>query len=100
MEKATEATPKEKLNKDNPHLVDLYDGLTMTDTQLLKVFTKHGLLKIDPPDGEKFDPHFHEALFQTPSVEGKVSGTVSVVTKIGYKLHDRTIRPALVGVYK
>lgn len=98
--KATEATPKDQLTKDNPHLVALYDGLKMTDAQLHKVFTKNGLSVIDPPEGEKFDPFFHEALFQQPLGEGKSPGTIAVVTKIGYKLHSRTIRPALVGVYK
>ncbi len=100
MGKATEATPKDQLTGDNPHLVALYEGLKMTDTQLHKVFTKNGLSKIDPPVGEKFDPHFHEALFQQPLVEGREAGTVAVVTKIGYQLHSRTIRPALVGVFK
>ena len=65
---------------------------------LLQVFSKNKLNKIDP-EGEKFDPNFHEALFEVP-MEGKEPGTVAVVTKIGYKLHDRTIRPALVGVTK
>ncbi len=100
LSKATEATPKDQLTSDNPHLVSLYDGLKMTDTQLHKVFTKNGLTVIDPPVGEKFDPFFHEALFQQPLSEGQSPGTVAKVTKVGYKLHDRTIRPALVGVFK
>ena len=100
MGKATEATPKDQLTKDNPHLLSLYQGLKMTDTQLHKVFTKNGLIEINPSEGEKFDPFFHEALFQQPATEGKVPGTIAAVTKIGYKLHSRTIRPALVGVFK
>jgi len=100
LEKATESTPKDQLNASNPHLVSLYEGLVMTEKELQKVFTKNGLSKIFPSEGEKFNPHFHEALFQQPLTEGKESGTVSVVTKSGYKLHERTLRPALVGVYQ
>jgi molecular chaperone GrpE len=95
--KATESVPAEELKK-NVHLKNLYEGLTMTDSQLHKVFTRHGLKQINPL-GEKFNPNLHEALFEEPNADKEV-GTVSMVTKIGYKLHERTIRPALVGVVK
>ena len=97
--KATESVPKEELSK-NSHLQNLYEGLTMTNTQLHKVFTRHGLTEIDPKEGDKFDPSYHESLFQQPATEGKTAGTIAMSTKTGYKLHDRTIRPALVGIYK
>ncbi|KAL4660937.1 hypothetical protein GN956_G1591 [Arapaima gigas] len=98
LEKATESVPKEEVTTNNPHLKSLYDGLVMTEVQIQKVFTKHGLVKLNP-EGQKFDPYEHEALFHTP-VEGKEPGTVAMVTKVGYKLHGRTLRPALVGVVK
>ncbi|XP_043918746.1 grpE protein homolog 1, mitochondrial isoform X2 [Protopterus annectens] len=98
LEKATESVPKEEIKDQNPHLKNLYEGLIMTETQMQKVFRKHGLVKINPV-GAKFDPYEHEALFHTP-MEGKEPGTVALVTKIGYKLHGRTLRPALVGVTK
>ncbi|XP_023282924.1 grpE protein homolog 1, mitochondrial [Seriola lalandi dorsalis] len=98
LEKATESVPKEEVTTKNPHLKNLYDGLVMTEVQIQKVFTKHGLVKLNP-DGQKFDPYEHEALFHAP-VEGKEPGTVAVVTKVGYKIHGRTLRPALVGVAK
>ncbi len=96
--KATETVPKEELA--NPYLKTMHEGLTMTENQLQKVFTRHGLVKINPGDGEKFDPNIHEALFQSPVIEGKEAGSIAVVTKIGYKLHNRTLRPALVGVFQ
>ena len=99
LHKATESVPQSELTTDNPHLKNLFEGLTMTSSQLHKVFTRHGLVAINPAEGEKFDPHVHEALFEQP-VPGKTAGTVAVVTKVGYKLHERTIRPALVGVFK
>lgn len=90
--------PEEEVKEDNPHLKNLYHGLLMTEMQIQKVFTKHGLIKLSP-EGQKFDPYEHEALFHAP-VEGKEPGTVAIVTKVGYKLHGRTLRPALVGVAK
>ncbi|KAM8808113.1 grpE protein homolog 1, mitochondrial [Eudromia elegans] len=98
LEKATESVPKEEIKDENPHLKSLYEGLVMTEVQIQKVFKKHGLLRLDPV-GAKFDPYEHEALFHAP-VEGKEPGTVALVSKIGYKLHGRTLRPALVGVVK
>lgn len=70
----------------------------MTRASLLQVFKRHGLEPIDPIN-EKFNPNMHEALFQKedPTVE---ANTVIEVTKLGYKLHERCIRPALVGVSK
>ncbi|XP_074318207.1 grpE protein homolog 2, mitochondrial-like [Silene latifolia] len=61
-----------------------------------KVFRKSGIEKTDPTD-EKFDPNVHNAVFQVPD-SSKPLGTVSVVLKPGYMLHDRIIRPAEVGV--
>ncbi|XP_070210924.1 grpE protein homolog 1, mitochondrial-like isoform X2 [Littorina saxatilis] len=98
LQTATISVPQEELPK-NPALKDLFDGLTMTEAQLQKVFGKHGLVPISPKEGEKFDPNFHEALFQVPTAD-KESETVAIVQKIGYKLHNRTVRPALVGVFK
>ncbi|XP_058639144.1 grpE protein homolog 1, mitochondrial isoform X2 [Onychostoma macrolepis] len=98
LEKATESVPKTEISTANPHLKNLYDGLVMTEVQIQKVFQKHGLVKLNP-DSQKFDPYEHEAVFHAP-VEGKEPGTIAVVTKVGYKLHGRTLRPALVGVVK
>lgn len=95
---ATEAVPKEELNDKNPHLKALYEGLTMTKAQLNNVFKRNGLEQINPIN-EKFNPNFHEALFQQ-EVPNKEPNTVVVVSKTGYKLHERVIRPALVGVSK
>lgn len=98
LEKATQSVPKEEIKADNPHLKNLYEGLVMTEGQMQKVFKKHGVKKLNPL-GAKFDPYEHEALFHTP-MEGKEPDTVALVTKVGYKLHERTLRPALVGVVK
>ncbi|CAI9576936.1 unnamed protein product [Staurois parvus] len=98
LEKATQSVPEEEVKADNPHLKNLYEGLLMTEVQMQKVFKKHGVQKLNPL-GAKFDPYEHEALFHTP-MDGKEPGTVAIVTKVGYKLCKRTLRPALVGVVK
>ncbi|XP_008943205.1 PREDICTED: grpE protein homolog 1, mitochondrial, partial [Merops nubicus] len=98
LEKATESVPKEEIKDDNPHLKSLYEGLVMTEVQMQKVFKKHGLLRLNPV-GARFDPYEHEALFHAPAA-GREPGTVALVSKVGYKLHGRTLRPALVGVAK
>lgn len=95
---ATEAVPKEEITDKNPHLKNLYEGLTMTKAQLNQVFKRHGLETVNPLN-EKFNPNLHEALFQQ-EVQNVEPNTVVVVSKIGYKLHERCIRPALVGVSK
>ncbi|XP_004926348.1 grpE protein homolog, mitochondrial [Bombyx mandarina] len=76
----------------------LHDGVRLTRAQLGQVFARHGLVPVSPLR-EKFDPNLHEALFQQ-EVEGAESGTVVAVSKVGYKLHERCVRPALVGVAK
>ncbi len=97
LEKAMECVPETELSNDvNPHLSTLFQGLNMTKNELQKVFVRNGLERINPL-GEIFDPAVHEALFQVP---GDKPGTVGVVSKVGYLLNGRTVRPALVGVVK
>lgn len=61
--KATEAVPKEKVTQSNPDLKGLYEGLQMIESQLQSVFKRHGLEVVNPLN-EKFNPNYHEALFQ------------------------------------
>mgnify|MGYP003529915669 CR=1 FL=1 len=98
LEQATQSVPKEEINDKNQHLKNLYEGLTMTKAQLHQVFKRNGLEQVNPMN-EKFNPNYHEALFQQ-DVVGKEPNTVVVVSKVGYKLHERCIRPAIVGVSK
>lgn len=99
LNKAAESVSQEELRKADAALKTLYEGLQMTENQLHKVFTRHGLVRLSPAEGEKFDPNCHEAQFVQPLAEGKTPGTVFIVNKVGYKLHERTLRPALVGVF-
>ncbi|XP_062940681.1 grpE protein homolog 1, mitochondrial-like [Cynocephalus volans] len=98
LEKATQCVSKEEIEDYNPHLKNLYEGLVMTQVHIQKVFTKLSLLEVNPV-GAKFDPYEHEALFHMPD-ERKERGTVAVASKMGYKLQECTLRPALVWVVK
>lgn len=79
-----------------PLLKTLLEGVEMTEKQLAEVFRKSGIEKYDPTN-EQFDPNRHNAVFQVPD-NSKPDGTVAVVIKAGYTLHERIIRPAEVGV--
>lgn len=96
---AAESVPEGVEGENAPAaLRSLRDGLNLTRAQLQQVFSRHGLVAVSPLR-EKFDPNLHEALFQQ-EVEGAEPGTVVTVSKVGYKLHERCVRPALVGVAK
>lgn len=91
--KSTEPLEKNTIDKLN----SMHQGLVMTESRLLKIFEKHGLVQIKPVSGDKFDPNLHEAIFRVP-IPNKESGTIEMVSKIGFKLHERVIRAAHVGV--
>ena len=59
---------------------------------------RHGIRRVSP-EGEKFDYNFHQAMFEMPSAD-LAPGTVVEVIQHGYVLHDRLLRPAMVGVSK
>ena len=63
---------------------------------MLNVFERHGIKRIDPK-GEKFDPHFHQAVFEVPTND-EPPGTVVQVLQAGFSIGDRILRPAMVGV--
>lgn len=74
----------------------LKDGLELTLRQLLKVGEDNGLAQVNP-EGQAFDPEWHQAISQLDS-PGAAAGTVLQVFQKGYALNDRLLRPALVVV--
>lgn len=76
----------------------LVTGVEATERELLSVFDRRGLTRIEPM-GQTFDPNFHEAVFEVPNT-GQPTGTVVQVLQVGYRIHDRLLRPAMVGVAK
>jgi molecular chaperone GrpE len=77
---------------------NLLAGVAATERELLAAFERHALKRIDPK-GEKFDHNFHQAVFEAENT-GRPSGTIVEVLQPGYVLHDRLLRPAMVGVAK
>jgi molecular chaperone GrpE len=75
----------------------LIEGIELTMRELLNVFEKHGIKRIKPDVGEKFDPQIHQAMFEAP-VPNTVAGDIIQVMAEGFLLHDRLLRPAHVGV--
>lgn len=74
----------------------LKDGLELTLRQLLKVGADNGMVQVDP-QGQSFDPEWHQAISQVAS-PGAAPGTIVQVFQKGYALNDRLLRPALVVV--
>jgi molecular chaperone GrpE len=76
----------------------LLQGVDATERELLAAFERHGIRRIDPM-GERFDHNFHQAIMEIEN-SGQPGGTVVQVLQPGYAMHDRLLRPAMVGVAK
>jgi molecular chaperone GrpE len=97
LRRAIESIPEEG-DPDGAALVGFIEGIALTEKDLLSALERHKITKIEPM-GEKFDPQFHEALFEIPTNDA-ASGTVMQVMETGYTIHDRLLRPAKVGIAK
>ena len=86
------------LTVQNPSVESFKEGVEITARQLDSAFEKFSLKAIDP-QGEKFDPHRHQAISQVDAPDKEPNTVVTVLQK-GYLLHDRVLRPALVVVSK
>jgi molecular chaperone GrpE len=76
----------------------LLDGVELTRRELQKTLEKNGVRRLEPL-GEKFDPNFHQAMFEIPTPDVP-AGTVAQVMQPGYAIGERVLRPALVAVAK
>ncbi len=92
--RALQHAPREDAD---PAVKNLVVGLDMTEKELISVFERNGLKKIDPPQGAKFDPHQHQAMMEQPSAEVAAGGVIQVFQP-GYELLGRLVRPAMVVV--
>lgn len=75
----------------------LVEGVELTLRELTNVLGKHGVSRITPAEGDMFDPHLHQAMFEAP-VPGTTAGQIIQVMAEGFMLHDQLLRPAQVGV--
>lgn len=97
LRRAIEAIPADALEVDS-NLKALAEGVEMTERAMLQALERHGVTKLDP-EGQKFDPNFHQAMFEVPNPD-LPNNTVVQVVQAGYAIGDRVLRPAMVGVSK
>jgi molecular chaperone GrpE len=76
----------------------LVEGVDLTERELLKALEKNGVRQFTP-QGEKFDPNLHQAMFEVPDPSVPAGHVVQVVQP-GYMIGERVLRPALVGISK
>ncbi|WP_377845703.1 nucleotide exchange factor GrpE [Bosea sp. UC22_33] len=96
LRRAMESLPADTLKAADAAVKTLHEGVELTERELVKTLERHGVRRIDP-QGEKFDPNLHQAMFEAPDTE-IAKGLVSKVVQVGYKIGERVLRPALVGV--
>ena len=97
LHRALDAIPQDALASDEA-LRSLHEGVSATERQLDAALERQQVKRIWPM-GEKFDANLHQAMFEVPTAEHQ-PGTVVQVMQAGYLIHDRLLRPALVGVAK
>ena len=97
LQRALEAVPEDKSSLPEP-IKNLIIGLEIVEKEITSTLEKHNVKQIDPL-GEKFDYNFHQAMFEVPTNDDE-PGTVVQVSQKGYILHDRLVRPAMVGISK
>merc|ERR1711988_1108721 len=96
LERAVKSSTSE--NQMDTSVRNLIDGIEIVLKEMKSLLDKNQIKKIEPLH-EKFDYNFHQAMFEAPSSDYK-EGLIIEVVQPGYVLHDRLIRPAMVGVSK
>lgn len=98
LRRGLDSVPQEDRAVADGALKSLIEGVELTERDFLKNLDKHGIRRIDP-EGQRFDPNQHQAMFEVedPNV---TAGTVVQVVQSGFAIADRVLRPALVGVAK
>jgi len=96
--RALDACTKEDTTHLSANIQGLITGVELTVKEFDTILERHHIKRIQPLH-EKFDPNHHQAMFEIESNEHPV-GTVLNIMQDGYVLHDRLLRPAMVGVSK
>jgi molecular chaperone GrpE len=98
LRRALDSIPDETKETGDAGLKALIEGVDMTERAMLTALERHGVKKIEP-EGQKFDPNFHQAMFEIPNTT-VANNTVMQVVQAGYVIGERVLRPAMVGVSK
>jgi molecular chaperone GrpE len=96
LRRAVTSVPAEAAAGASGPLKSIVEGVELTERDFLSRLARYGVKPLDP-QGKKFDPNMHEALYEIPD-ESVPSGTVLQVMETGYSIGDRVLRPAKVGV--
>ncbi|UVK47416.1 nucleotide exchange factor GrpE [Mesorhizobium sp. AR07] len=98
LRRALDAIPAEAKAAGDAGFKALIEGVDLTERAMLSALERHGVKKL-APEGEKFDPNFHQAMFEVPNPDVPANTVVQVVQP-GYSIGERVLRPAMVGVAK
>jgi molecular chaperone GrpE len=98
LRRALDSLPPESRQSHDKGLLNLIEGVELTERSLIASLERHGVRKLEP-EGQKFDPNFHQAMFEVPNPDVP-NNTVVQVVQAGYVIGDRVLRPAMVGVAK
>ena len=98
LRRALDALPEDDRKNADAGIASLIEGVEMIERDLLNQLEKNGVKKLEP-EGQKFDPNFHQAMFEVPNTEVP-NNTVVQVMQAGYVIGERVLRPAMVGVSK
>ncbi len=98
LQRAIQAVPEEKRESGSDEFKALIEGVELTDRELNKALEANGVKKFNP-EGEKFDPNLHQAMFEMPN-PAVPNNSVAQVVQEGFMIGDRVLRPAMVGVAK
>jgi molecular chaperone GrpE len=90
--------PAEARDTADGPMKSLIEGIELTEREMQRLLAVHGVKPIEA-EGQKFDPHKHQAMFEVPD-PSRPEGTVVQVVQAGYAIGDRVLRPAMVGVAK
>mgnify|MGYP003123069179 CR=1 FL=1 len=96
LKRAIDAVPTDLREDDK--FKGLVAGIEATQRELDKIFTQHGIARIEAM-GQPLDPNRHQAMIEMPHSEAE-PGTIVQEMQAGYTIGERLLRPALVGVAK
>jgi molecular chaperone GrpE len=98
LSRALAAIPAEARARADDGLKAVLDGVEATERELQATLARHGVKPIDA-EGQRFDPHLHQAIAEVPG-SGKTPGSIVNVVQSGYVIGDRLLRPAMVTIAK
>ena len=98
LQRALNSIKTDEIKDNDENISKFVEGIELTEKQIITIFEKFKIEKVESLDAN-FDPNMHQAMFEVES-EDKEPGTVVEVVQEGYKIGERLLRPALVGVSK